>query len=179
MESIIEGELNQWILKVFNLIVEYHRLIDAGFEPRLGLPSSNDQIEKFERWLGHRLPPSYRMFLSLHNGWKHWEGDTHLLSIEEQQFGDYAERIKTLKQYAWEEGIRSVLDGIIIGADLYSYSAFILDTTKVDERGEMEIINWEYDEIARYKDFLDMLKKTAKNLQEIIEEESKQKKKGL
>ncbi len=76
-----------------------------------------------------------------------------------------------MRKVAWEEGWPLLLDGIIIGACLTSNALLILDTTKTDERGEMEIVNWELKEIGRYADFVDMLQSTAVDLQQIIEDE--------
>jgi len=175
MQHIGKIELMQWIQKVYELNAEYHERIDLDVKQILAPPASEKELEEFEVQLGYRLPPSYRLFLSLHNGWQHWEGDTDLISIAERQHGEYAEHIRILKEDAWEAGHAAVVEGLFIGLNLDSSGAFILDTQKIDKRGEMEIINYEYDEIARYSDFLDMLKKTAKNLEEIIAEEGKDK----
>lgn len=39
------------------------------FEEALGAPASASEVDELEMFLRRRLPPSYRAFLSLYNGW--------------------------------------------------------------------------------------------------------------
>ena len=171
MPTADAATMEDWIQEVFRLNEEYYALIEAGAEQELGPPAPEDKIRRLETLLGRELPPSYRLFLSLHDGWRDWEGDQDILSVDDHEQGPYRELIERFRRSAWEEGWPAVLDGIIIAACLTSNSLLILDTSKIDERGEMEIVNWELQEIARYSDFLDMLQRTAVNLQQIIEDE--------
>ncbi|MBE7446402.1 MAG: SMI1/KNR4 family protein [Planctomycetia bacterium] len=177
MYKIDRFTVEHWMQEVFKLNQEYYDLIRAGIKQRLNPPAKESEIAAFEKWLGQQLPPSYRIFLSLHNGWQHWEGDTHLISIEQHQRGKYAEWIEKLKKEAWEEGNSAAIDGIFIGVQLDSVGGYILDTSKVDDKGEMEIINLEYSEVARYSDFIDLLQQTAEDLKGLIEDEKESKEK--
>ena len=171
MSTIDPVTMEYWIHEVFRLNEQYYELIEAGAEQQLGPPAPEAGIEHLETLLRRKLPPSYRLFLSLHNGWRDWEGDKDLLSIEDREVASHVEHIERMRKVAWEEGWPLLLDGIIIGACLTSNALLILDTTKTDERGEMEIVNWELKEIGRYADFVDMLQSTAVDLQQIIEDE--------
>lgn len=171
MYKVDSFTIERWVQEVFKLNQEYYDLIQAGIKQQLNPPAKESEIAAFEKRLGQRLPLSYRIFLSLHNGWQHWEGDTHLISIEQQQRGEYAEWIQKLRRESWDEGNSAAMDGIFIGVQLNSVGGFVVDTSKVDDRGEMEIINLEYSEVARYSDFIDLLQQTAEDTKTLIQEE--------
>lgn len=60
-------------------------------------PATEDQISRFERKTKHPLPPSYRAFLSLHNGWEHCWGDVMLTGVK----GPHTERfLEDVTEYA-------------------------------------------------------------------------------
>jgi hypothetical protein len=163
--------VEEWVQKVFSLNQTYYNLIQAGLSQELGPPAPESEIADFETWLGYTLPPSYRTFISLHNGWRHWEGDTNLLSLQEMRQGPYAELVNIWKSEAWVEGLSVLLDGLMVAASLATPGGLILDTSRVDQRSEMEIVNWEYSEVTRYSDFVDLLQKTAQDLENLIAEE--------
>jgi len=171
MEKINRITLEHWIHEVFKLNREYYELIQAGIEQELNPPAQENEISDFENQVGFSLPYSYRLFLSMHNGWQHFEGDKHLLSLHEQTSGKYFEWINGQKNRAWEEGNVTIMEGLFIGGQLNDVGGYIFNTSSTDERGEMEIVSLDYGIIARYSDFVDLLKKTAEDLQEIINEE--------
>jgi len=162
------------VLEVFRLNERYYKLIEVDSEQVLGPPATEAHIASLELKLGYRLPPSYKTFLSLHDGWHDWEGDQRLLSVDELERGPYFDHVRMVKQAAWEEGNSVVLEGLVIGACLSSASLLILDTRKVDDRAEMEIINWEHKEVGRYADFVDLLQNTAVDLRQIIGEQEQE-----
>ena len=43
---------------------------DIEDKQQLGPPASEEQIAKLEQKIGIALPPSYRAFLTIHNGWR-------------------------------------------------------------------------------------------------------------
>ncbi|WP_346164436.1 SMI1/KNR4 family protein [Streptomyces bangladeshensis] len=52
---------------------------------RLGFPpASEERIRAVEERLGHRLPPSYRTFLAVSDGWRHAGGSVRLLAGTDQ-----------------------------------------------------------------------------------------------
>jgi hypothetical protein len=171
MPSIDKALIELWVQRLFELQNRFRELRGSRLTQKLGAPASDRDIAGFEEWLGYQLPPSYRMFLGLHNGWERFKGDGHLLSIEQQRTGQYAEWIRTLKSEEWAEGSALVLEGLIIGIRLNSPNSFILDTTARDKRNEMEIVLWEYEEIARYSDFLDLLQKQSAIVEQAIARE--------
>lgn len=63
---------------------EYDRLVSDELTDRGNPgPASDDAIAAAERALGQRLPDSYRALLQVRNGIRYFEGDAHILAIEE------------------------------------------------------------------------------------------------
>src|SRR3954462_9242611 len=96
-------DLNPLIDKVFDLRRQYYE-IDTQLKQQLAPPASETEISEFEETIGFALPPSYRAFLLLHNGWTRWEGDIHILSLGQMKEGPYAEWIGKWKKEAEESG---------------------------------------------------------------------------
>jgi len=149
----------------------YYRMIGAGITPVLGKPATAPQINDFEATVGIVLPASYRAFLSICDGWKHWEGDAHLFSLDEMLVGPYADWIKRWKVEALRRGERVVANGLVIGGKLEADSGFILDLANRSPSGEAPIVNWELHEIARYSDFYNLFDRDAEDWQAIIDDE--------
>ena len=71
---------------------------DTGLVPNPA--ATADQIVAAEARLGHRLPPSYREFLQLHNGWPRFFEGASMLSASELGTRSY----ETLARAAIDEG---------------------------------------------------------------------------
>lgn len=173
-DAITKAAIEEWVQEVFRLNEEYYALIEAASEQALGPPASESAIRLAEEAAGIRFPPSYRMFLSLHDGWTDWEGDERLLSTADFRQGSYFDHVQSMRRFAWENGNGTILEGVIIGACLTSASLLILDKTRIDERGEMEVVNWEHAEVSRHPDLLELLQSTAVDLQQMIEDERRE-----
>jgi hypothetical protein len=177
MAKVDRTNMAKWIDRVFRLNQKYYGIVGAkmgsAIEQQLGPPASEEAISEFEERLGYGLPPSYRLFLSLHDGWNGIEGKVNLLSIAKQRRGEYARYIKKWKKEQWEDGETLLIEGLIIGIQLHTNNAWVLDTSRVDDRGEMEVVIWQDFETERDRDFLDALQKKAEILERLIAEEEK------
>ncbi|MGH2609028.1 MAG: SMI1/KNR4 family protein [Tepidiformaceae bacterium] len=163
--------MEQWVQRNFELRRRYYSLIAAGIEQKLARPASEAEISVFESHIGYPLPPSYRMLLSLHNGWRHWEGDTHLLSLEQMRHGPYADWVRAWKEEAKGRGETLIRQGLVVATALHADTGLILDTALRHKGGEMTIVNWEHQEIARYWDFLELLQRDAEDWEALVEGE--------
>lgn len=138
---------------------------DFGIKGNAG--ASGADIVKCERRLGRPLPPSYREFLMLNDGWpRFYEGAT-LLGTD------------TLGQRAHADAARSTFEAaetpvpdygppsrtkpkllIPFGIDLQATTLFVFNPANVDSRGEMEVIAW-INEIglrrSSFRDFLELV----------------------
>ena len=91
------ADLQKLIHELAEVKREYSRLaFDEEDRMMLGEPASPSQIAKLERRLGKPLPPSYRAFLELHNGWELFDGGLNLLSVEDQDSEWVQEWLKML-----------------------------------------------------------------------------------
>jgi hypothetical protein len=164
--------MEAWIQRVFELNAAYEALLGISSKQQLGPPATEADIAKLEAWLGSPLPPSYRLFLSLHDGWSEFQADISLLSIEEQMHGDASEYIRSWKSDAWAKGEAVLLNGLVIGVETGAGKGYIIDTAQRDDRGEMDIIYWVFFETERYPDFLEMLQRKAQYMEEFIAEDA-------
>lgn len=137
-------------------------------------PASPEQILTLERLLGSPLPPSYKMFLELHNGSPYFSGELNLLSVEEQKAEWVKETLNMLsmafdeikKENPFENGAIPVLLGN------YEPSFLIVDPRTVRPDGEMDFVEFYYgEEINRFKDFTSFLYHKLESQNQLIEKE--------
>jgi cell wall assembly regulator SMI1 len=171
--AVDRSEMENVIARVVELNATYEQLIELKPRQHLGPPASDRQIAQLEAYLAIQLPPSYRIFLSLHDGWRGFEANLSLLSIEEQMKGETADYIRSWKADQWAEGETLLIEGVVIGIELYTSKAWVLDTSHTDERGEMDVVNWHDFETQRDPDFLAMLNTKASYMEELVAEEQK------
>lgn len=84
--------------EIYNLATEYRSLVGSRIPTQPGQPATEQQIQLVEKAFHCSLPESYRLFLSIHNGWQNWSGDVALLSTEQMLAGKYVERIKEWRE---------------------------------------------------------------------------------
>src|SRR3954453_21247224 len=90
-----DTSLETLIRELMEAMLEYDRLaFDEERPHELGPPASPKQIAKLEGILGKSLPPSYRAFLELHNGWSHFDGGAKLLAVEDHESKWAKERLQ-------------------------------------------------------------------------------------
>src|ERR1035441_2526235 len=77
-QTVIEAEAK--LIKVIQETVRRTKSTNIVLKPYP--PASQQMIEKYERYLELKLPPSYRFFLELHNGYECLAFPGHMLSIE-------------------------------------------------------------------------------------------------
>lgn len=147
--SMSRQEMEQLAKEIHDLLVQYCELIDYGELPQPGPPASEEQIHAVERAFNCTLPSSYRLFLSIHNGWKVWAGDVVLLSIEQMLVGKYAERIKEWRAEVREFSPVLVDSVLVIGFSLFAGEKILVDRSSPGQ----DIVIWDYAEDERFPDF--------------------------
>jgi len=152
-------------------------VFDEEYDHPLGPPSSPQQMARLERILGKPLPPSYRAFQELHNGWDKLVGGAKLLAVEDHDSQWVKSKIKFWSDL-WdpdENGDDPFEKGampILFGEDNNSF--LVLDPTTVQPNGEMDFVMYDYmEEEERFKDFTSFLRKKLKLLEEMIDDEEK------
>lgn len=170
-----QHELQQLIQDLAEAKREYDRLVfDEEDEHELGPPASAKQLAKLESIIGKFLPPSYRSFLELHNGWCDFAGGAKLLEIDDQGSAWVEKRLKELGELLFEENSKNpFLNGaipILLGKDENSF--LVLDPNKVQKNGEMDFVMYDYGiEERRFSDFTSFLRNDLKLMQRLIENE--------
>jgi hypothetical protein len=114
---------------------------------KLGAPASPAQIAALEKRFGRALPPSYRAFLELHNGWEEFAGLSKLLAVEDHGKAWVSERIAYWDQLFEDDSVNPFKRGclpVLFGEDENHF--LVLDPTTVRDDGEMDFIDFDYTE---------------------------------
>ena len=108
--------------------------------PKARPPATERQIAKYEQYLGLRLPPSYRAFLELYNGYEWLAFPGHMLAIEEvMPEGDYYDDIKEWKTVMAEAGLGDALDGVVVAYLDQPNNWAYLDPNRAGVDGELNL----------------------------------------
>lgn len=146
---------------------QFYEAIALPDQQRLGAPATEEDIAKVEQLIGRALPPSYRAFLSLYNGWRMVDGETDLLSTDEMLSGRRAEKIREWQGNAAKWGDEIGGKGLVIGFSDISQSRIILDPRKVSEDNEWPLYENYKDEELQYDSFLDWLEQSVDDYLEL------------
>ncbi len=136
----------------------------------LGLPpASEERITAMEERLGRRMPPSYREFLKVSDGWRHaggfvwllagtqdtrWhDNESRLADVFEEYLDEDAEPEERREADLWRRGLQ---------LDVESDATYVLlDPADVDEDGEWAVYTWASWRAAppeRYANFLEFMR---------------------
>lgn len=159
------------IQRLYRVRQQYYDLIEAGVEQVLGSPADPARLDALEAELGQELPPSYRLFLTLHDGWAHWEGDIHMLSVEQMRGGEYGEWVRRWKEECAARGDDIVARGHVMACQLHADTGLVAQLHERDARGEAEIVNWDRSPIGRYRDFWELLADDVEEWESLVAEE--------
>ena len=134
---------------------EHHLLTTGESSPQqLGPPATPTQIAKLERRLGV-LPPSYRAFLELHDGWARFDGEARILSSEDYDDDWVSERIADLGAAAEDAGAANPFKTgppIVLGASEQNF--VILELANGLPGTERELVSYDLqEELCRFPDF--------------------------
>lgn len=171
------ADLQKLIHELAEVKREYSRLaFDEEDRMMLGEPASPSQIAKLERRLGKPLPPSYRAFLELHNGWEHFDGGLNLLSVEDQDSEWVQEWLKMLamafKAVDEENPFETRAIPVMLGEG--DHSSLALDPHTVRPNGEMDFVKYDFAEVNnRFKDFTSFLRNDLEVERQLLEKEKK------
>ncbi|MBK3594353.1 MULTISPECIES: SMI1/KNR4 family protein [Streptomyces] len=117
----------------------------------LGFPAaSEERIAAMEERLGHRMPPSYREFLRVSDGWRHaggfvwllagttdarWhDNESQLAEMFEEYLDDDSEAEERREADLWRRGLQLDVESDI--------THVLMDPEDVDEDGEWAVYTW-------------------------------------
>lgn len=112
----------------------------------LGPPAQPMDLVQLERLVELTLPPSYRAFLLLHNGWTHFSGDAAFLSTKDRAALPVQARLRELTAHLNEYGPSALAAGVPIVAGLDTSYFLVLDRTASCGADELEVVEYSYEE---------------------------------
>jgi len=176
---ISHADMQTLISELIEANREYSRLaFDEDELPTLGNPCNPQQIAQLQRILGKPLPPSYRTFLELHNGWDGFDGFEvdKILAVEDYSLDWVKNRIKALgelfDEFASEDPYKAGAIPIVLGEDERTF--LVVDPRTARSDGEMDFISFDLtEEQKRFTDFSSFLQNKIKVMQRLIEREKK------
>jgi SMI1 / KNR4 family (SUKH-1) len=173
----LRSEIKQLVDDFIEASREYFRLrFDVEYSFQLGKPCSPGQIAALEGILGKALPPSYRAFLELHNGFENFIGNQNLLAVEDQQADWVEEEVDTLNDLFEEHGGDNPFEkgAIPVALEQDTSTYLVLDPSKVRKNGEMDFVEYEYTrERIRFEDFGSFLRSKLEAMGRLIEKEKR------
>ncbi|MFD5466072.1 SMI1/KNR4 family protein [Kitasatospora sp. NPDC127059] len=132
-------------------------------------PASEERIVAMEERLGRRMPPSYRQFLKVTDGWRHagefigllagtadarWHGnESGLADMFEEYLDDDADEAEWREAGIWRRGLQLDVESDI--------THVLLDPEDVDEDGEWAVYTWASWRAAppeRYTNFVEFMR---------------------
>jgi hypothetical protein len=167
--------LKSIIKKLFNANTEYHRHIHKDEKAHyLGDPCEEELIAQFENEFGGNFPPSYREFLLLHNGWKHFSGEDTILSLELMKDERVIDHLNHLRNLQIELTQEKAANGFVIGCGENTSYTLYLDLETKREDGEMDIVEHDLTgEIKRYSDFSSLIEDKLRIIMLLLPEDKK------
>jgi hypothetical protein len=166
-----ESALEELIRELEEAKRKYDRLLLNEERPNtLGPPAGAAQLAELEQRLGYPLPPSYRAFLELHNGWDNFAGGSKLLAVEDHGREWVRERIAFWDALIEDDSVNPFWCGclpVLFGEDENHF--LVMDPRTVREEGEMDFIDFDYArEFKRYATFTDFLREDLEIMRNLI-----------
>lgn len=145
----------------------YYEAILLPDEQALGEPARLDLVEALERDLGKPLPPSYRTFLLMFDGWRMIDGGTDLFSVAALLPGAQRAEMAEWQKRARAEGDEVAARSLVIGASGVTATKYLLDPEQVDEDGEWALVQHHHEVEAVVPSFLKWLEESVDEYQEL------------
>jgi len=123
-----------------------------------GAPATADALAAYERHLGRPLPPSYRAFLELHDGYRGLAYPGDMLAIGDLlPGGKSAEAISKWRERSLRWGAEETREAIPIANLGQPNNWVFLDPTRPRARGELTVVEWEPEDTTEYPDLVAFL----------------------
>ncbi|MFN7920252.1 MAG: SMI1/KNR4 family protein [Bryobacteraceae bacterium] len=160
--EITLGQMTSVLARIADLRWRTYRLI--GFEgPSVpGRPAPEELLARFENWLGFALPPTYRLFQQIHDGWQHWSGDVALLSVSEMVRGPYHDAVEEWRARN-APGDPVLKHAMVVGFSLFAGEQIFFDLSDT----ERPVVVWDRGEAARFPSFFAYLEYFRGVLEEV------------
>src|SRR5262252_3404480 len=137
------------------------KLAIARIDPRAGMPvlppvgATERALVAVERKLRRALPPSYRAFLSLHDGWPQFLHGAGLLGVRQLTRGTYVDLARLMLGTLAEDEIQAARSLVPFGIDSKAETIFAFDTSSAND--ELDVVVLVNDIGVRFPSFFDFL----------------------
>ncbi len=137
-------------------------------DPKPHMPAGEEQLKAYEKYLGINLPPLYREFLELHNGYTQLLYTDDMFSIEDvMPGGSWHDRIQAWKKDIKKQDIADLSDVIVL-ANLGEPNNWVyIDPHRIGADGEMEVCRILTTDQDFYKDLIEFLRSRVKYMKTI------------
>jgi hypothetical protein len=149
----------------------YYSAIELSDEQVLGPPARPELLQRLEHQLAKNLPPSYRQFLVMYDGWRMASGAVDLLSLEEMLGGPRLERVTEWKREEMRAGDPFAPDALVVGYSDITPTVFLIDPSDPDENGEWPFIRYHQGPEQVYQSFMEWLESSVQSFQRLAEKE--------
>jgi hypothetical protein len=167
------ADLSVLIHELDAALCEYDDLVfDEVIPHRRGKPATPAQLAKLGHRLGAPLPPSYRAFLELHNGWIDFSGESKILSVQDHGSEWVQDRLDDIGELCDEEGVDNWFEHgalpVLLGED--TEDVLLVDPRTARNDGEMDFIALDIiEEERRFATFTDFLRHKLDLLRRLID----------
>jgi predicted DNA-binding WGR domain protein len=119
--------------------IEDEERLPAGDRSKPFPPASEKDVAAYEAQLGLRLPPSYREFLLVHNGWQRFWGDTWIAGVSGKARTFVAGQAKRAVKWVASDSGWDPRKDHVIGAN--DNGGFLVLAPEVGANGERKILD--------------------------------------
>ncbi len=130
-------------------------------EQEFGPPASDKELRTLEGHRGRALPPSYRAFLTLHDGWRMAGGAVDLVPVRDLLDGPRAGAIRKWKEEAQTHGDAVAVRSLVVGVSAVTATRWLLDPEVVDEHGEWLFVEHHHGAEGSHTSFLAWLEESV------------------
>jgi predicted DNA-binding WGR domain protein len=138
--------------------IENEEPVGANYRSKPLPPASPTEIAAYERKLGCTLPPSYREFLLLHNGWQAFWGGTWIAGVSGMALAFVKKQLKDADDWVSEGSGWDPKRDLVIGAD--DNGDFLVLAPKANAKGERAVLDCESGVVQdenTFKSFADLV----------------------
>ncbi|MBL8923137.1 MAG: SMI1/KNR4 family protein [Myxococcaceae bacterium] len=131
-----------------------------------GPPATDEALAAYERHLGRALPPSYRAFLELHDGYRGLAYPGDMLAIGDLlPGGKWAARAAVWRERSSRAGAEETREAIPIANLGQPNSWVFLDPTQPAALGELMVVEWDPEDTTGYQDLVAFLEECLETVE--------------
>lgn len=170
----IQEDMRLIVNELIDALQRYDELRFDEIQPReLGPPATPNELRDMERTLRFPIPPSWRAFLCLHNGWSNFRGTAKLLATSDLAAPWVRQRIRD-----WEDLLEGKVNPFGSGRQpvmlgMQESSFLVIDPGTLRADGEMSFTMYDYlEEEHRFPDLVAFLRHHLSIVQALVDRHS-------